>query len=77
MSCRGDPLSQEKGINMTDIQEVLRAKPHRITEMRIGDSLFTVISVESDRARERLYNKVKRLILNHEMTETTAPPKAA
>lgn len=62
---------------MIDMQEVLTSKPHRIAEMQIGNAVFTVISVESDRAVERLYDKVKRLILNHEATETTAPPPAA
>ncbi|MGI6325533.1 MAG: hypothetical protein ACOX1U_00955 [Saccharofermentanales bacterium] len=41
--------------------------------MQVGDTLFTVVSVESDRARERLYDKVKRMILNDENTET--PPR--
>ena len=48
---------------MTDVQENINTKPHRIAEMQIGDTLFTVVSVESDRARERLYDKVKRMIL--------------
>jgi len=46
------------------------SKPHRISQMQIGDTIFTVISVESDRARESLYDKVKRLILNDEAKET-------
>ena len=45
-----------------------------ITEMQVGDTIFTVVSVESDRAREHLYDKVKRMILNNENTET--PPTA-
>lgn len=45
-------------------------KPHRTSQMQIGDTLFTVISVESDRAREHLYDKVKRMILNNESQET-------
>ena len=49
-------------------------KSHRTSHMQIGDTLFTVISVESDRAREHLYDKVKRMILNDENTET--PPAA-
>ena len=49
---------------MIDIQENIKTKPHRITEMQIGDTLFTVVSVENDRARERLYDKVKRMILD-------------
>ena len=52
-------------------------KPHRISQMQIGDTLFTVISVESDRAREHLYDKVKRMILNDETQETISVPTAA
>ena len=42
--------------------------------MQIGDTFFTVVSVESDRAREHLYDKVKRMILNDKNTDT--PPTA-
>ena len=52
-------------------------KPHRISQMQIGDTLFTVISVESDRAREHLCDKVKRMILNDETQETISVPTAA
>ena len=52
-------------------------KPHRISQMQIGDTLFTVISVESDRAREHLYDKVKRMILNDETQETISVPTAS
>jgi len=52
-------------------------KPHRTSQMQIGDTLFTVISVESDRAREHLYDKVKRMILNDETQETISVPTAA
>lgn len=53
------------------------SKPHRVSEMQIGDTLFTVISVESDRAREHLYDKVKRMILNDDAKETASIPTAA
>lgn len=52
-------------------------KPHYTSQMQIGDTLFTVVSVESDRARESLYDKVKRLILNDETKETGSIPAAA
>lgn len=52
-------------------------KPHRTSQMQIGDTLFTVISVESDRAREHLYDKVKRMILNDEAQKTMPVPTAA
>ena len=60
-----------------DVSTIANNKPCRVTEMQIGETLFTVVSVESDRARERLYDKVKRMILNNETTETTTPPTAA
>ena len=39
-------------------------KPCRSTEMAIGNTLFTVISVQSDAAKETAYDKVKKLILS-------------
>ena len=60
-----------------DVSTIANNKSCRVTEMQIGDTLFTVVSVESDRAREHLYDKVKRMILNNETTETTTPPTAA
>ena len=79
------PLSEDTGTeirpaprvrkeNDMDVNTITKKKPSRVTEMQIGDTLFTVVSVESDRARERLYDKVKRMILNDENTET--PPTA-
>lgn len=40
-------------------------KPCRVSEMQIGATLFTVISVESADAKETAYDKVKKLIVNH------------
>lgn len=60
-----------------DVSSMVKNKPHRVAEMQVGDTIFTVISVESDRARERLYDKVKRMILNNETQETTTTPTAA
>lgn len=40
-------------------------KPCRIEEMNIGDTIFTVISVQSDAAKETAYEKVKTLILDN------------
>ena len=60
-----------------DVSTIANNKPCRVTEMQIGDTLFTVVSVESDRAREHLYDKVKRMILNNEGKETPATPTAA
>ena len=57
-----------------EVNSITNSKPSRVTEMQIGDTFCTVVSVESDRARERLYDKVKRMILNDENTET--PPAA-
>ena len=60
-----------------DVNTITKNKPSRVTETQVGDTLFTVVSVESDRARERLYDKVKRMILNDETPQTTPPPTAA
>ena len=57
-----------------DVNTITEKKPSRVTEMQVGDTIFTVVSVESDRAREHHYDKVKRMILNNENTET--PPTA-
>jgi len=40
-------------------------KPCRVSEMQIGATLFTVISVESASAKETAYDKVKKLIANN------------
>lgn len=47
-------------------------KPCRVSEMQIGTTLFTVISVESVNAKESAYDKVKKLIINH----TNSPAKS-
>lgn len=60
-----------------EVNCITNNKPSRVTEMQVGDTLFTVVSVESDRAREHLYDKVKRMILNDENTETPVTPTAA
>jgi hypothetical protein len=60
-----------------DVSSLTKNKPYRVTEMQVGDTIFTVVSVESDRARERLYDKVKRMILNDETQETTTMAAAA
>ena len=60
-----------------DVNSITNNKPSRVTEMQIGDTLFIVVSVESDRAREHLYDKVKRMILNNDDKETPATPTAA
>jgi len=60
-----------------EVNSITNNKPSRVTEMLVGDTLFTVVSVESDRAREHLYDKVKRMILNDENTETLTAATAA
>lgn len=40
-------------------------KPCRVSEMQIGTTFFTVISVESADAKESAYDKVKKLIINN------------
>ena len=49
-----------------DINTITQNKPYRVSEMQVGETVFTVISVESDLAKESLYNKVKRMILDSE-----------
>ena len=39
-------------------------KPCRSSEMTVGNTTFTVISVQSDAAKETAYDKVKRLVLD-------------
>lgn len=60
-----------------DVDTITRNKPRRVTEIQIGDTIFTVVSVESDRARESLYDKIKRMLLDNEDKETPATPTAA
>lgn len=42
-----------------------KGKPSRVTEMEVGNTLFTVISVQGEHARETAYDKVRKLILDH------------
>lgn len=42
-----------------------KGRPCRSEEMMVGNTLFTVISVQSDQAKETAYDKVKKLILSH------------
>ena len=41
-----------------------RGRPCRSTEMTVGNTLFTVVSVQSENAKETAYEKLKRLILD-------------
>ena len=45
-------------------------KPCRVDEMQVGTTLFTVISVQSDSAKETVNDKVKNLILNNRENTT-------
>lgn len=42
-----------------------QGKPCRISEIQVGNTLFTVISVDSVNAKETAYDKVKKLIVNN------------
>lgn len=42
-----------------------KGRPCVVSEMTVGNTLFTVISVQSDFARETAFEKVKKLILNN------------
>ena len=54
---------------MDSVITTYNGKPCRSTEMTIGNTLFTVISVQGDAAKETAYDKVKKLIMND--AETT------
>ena len=45
--------------------DTYKGKPCRTEEMTIGNTIFTVISVQSENARETAYEKIKKLILSH------------
>lgn len=45
--------------------ETYNGKPCLVSEMHVGNTIFTVISVQSDLAKETAYEKVKRLILTN------------
>ena len=62
---------------MLDLSDIKIKKQYRTTEMQVGDTIFTIVSVESDRARERLYDKVKRMILNNDIPPATESSIAA
>ena len=47
---------------------IYEGKPCRSTEMAVGNTHFTVISVQSESAKETAYDKVKRLILDNVKT---------
>lgn len=54
------------------MEEIIHeGRPCRVSEMQIGTTLFTVISVESASAKETAYDKVKKLIVNN----TNSPAK--
>ena len=40
-------------------------EPWRTSELQVGDTIFTVVSLQSDAARDTAYTKVKKLILNN------------
>lgn len=48
----------------SDTVSTYKDRPCRVSEMEIGNTLFTVISVQSEAAKETAYNKVKKLILD-------------
>ena len=57
-----------------DLNTITQNKPCRVSEMQVGETIFTVISVESDLAKENLYNKVKRTILDSGGKKTNTSP---
>lgn len=53
-----------------DKPKLYNGKPCRVDEMKVGTTLFTVISVQSDSAKETVNDKVKNLILNNRENTT-------
>ncbi len=45
--------------------DTYKGQPCRTEEVTVGNTIFTVISVQSENARETAYEKIKKLILNH------------
>lgn len=50
----------------------MNGTPYAVQQKRIGDTVYIVESVVSDTAKESVYNKLKRLILNDTNTPETA-----
>ena len=53
-----------------DESRLHKGKPCRVDKMQVGTTLFTVISVQSDSAKEKVNDKVKNLILNNRENTT-------
>ena len=51
------------GETIMDKAETYKGKPCAASQMQIGNTFFTVISVQSEHAKETAYEKVKKLIL--------------
>ena len=43
--------------------ETYKGKPCSVSKTQVGNTIFTVISLQSEYAKETAYEKVKRLIL--------------
>ena len=54
-----------EGMTVTGGKDTFRDRPFRVSEITVGNTLFTVISVQSENAKETPCDKVKRLILEH------------
>ena len=52
-------------MTVTGGKGTFKDRPFRVSEMTVGNTLFTVISVQSENAKETPCDKVKRLILEH------------
>ena len=62
---------------MLDLSDIKIKKQYRTTEMQVGDTIFTIVSVESDVSEQRLYDKEKRMILNNDIPPSTESSIAA
>ena len=57
-----------------DLNDLITKQPCRDSEIQVGETIFTVISIESDLAKENLYNKVKRMILDSGSNKINTSP---
>ena len=56
-----------------DLNDIITKKPCRVSEIQVGETIFTVISIESDLAKENLY-KGKRMILDSGSNKINTSP---
>ena len=61
-------------IDMSAAVSTYEGRPCTVSEMTVGNTMFTVISVQSDSARETAFEKIKRLIMCDCKASPEKPP---